>query len=164
MHVSSLYNYISGKEELLFLILKDGLSEIALGFDAAVASADDPVEQLRAALRAHIAHHARRRHRAWTSHVEVRALTGERLQSILKMRDDYEAKWVSLVEQGTKDGKFVCVDPKIAVLQLLSPGLSVSRWYKADGRLPADELAASMAEIALGGLLARTNGQETGRQ
>jgi TetR/AcrR family transcriptional regulator, cholesterol catabolism regulator len=157
MHVSSLYNYITGKEELLYLILKDGLSEITQSFDTAVASADGPVEQLRAALRAHIEHHARRRHRAWTNHVEVRALTGERLESILKMRDEYESKWVGLVEQGIRDGKFACPDPKLTVLYLLSPGLSVSRWYKPEGRVAADELAASMAEIALGGILTRNN-------
>jgi AcrR family transcriptional regulator len=155
MHVSSLYNYISSKEELLYLILKDGLGEIALAFDAAVASADDPMDQLRAALRAHIAHHARRRHRAWTSHVEVRALTGERLASILRMRDSYQAKWVSLLEQGISSGVFDCPDPRLAVLYLLSAGQTVSRWYRPDGRVPADELAASMAEIALQGIFAR---------
>lgn len=158
MHVSSLYNYITGKEELLYLILKDGITEITQSFDTAVASADDPVGQLRAALRAHIAHHARRRHRSWTNHVEVRALTGDRLESILKMRDDYEAKWVSLVKQGIRDGKLSCPDPKLTVLYLLSPGLSVSRWYKPEGRVSADELAASMAEIALGGILAKNSG------
>ena len=159
MHVSSLYNYISSKEELLYLILKDGLSEIALAFDTAVAGTDDPVEQLRAALRAHIAHHARRRHRAWTSHVEVRALTGEQLESILGMRDAYQAKWVSLVEQGVRDGKFACPDSRLAVLYMLSAGQTVSRWYRPDGRVPADELATSMAEIALQGVIARDDGQ-----
>ena len=159
MHVSSLYNYISSKEELLYLILKDGLSEITLGFDTAVASAGDPAEQLRAALQAHIAHHARRRHRAWTSHVEVRALTGERLASILEMRDSYQAKWVGLLEQGIREGKFACPDPRLAVLYLLSAGQTVSRWYRPDGRVPADELAASMADIALQGVLARNDGQ-----
>ena len=163
MHVSSLYNYISSKEELLYLILKDGLSEIALAFDAAVASADDPIEQLRAALRAHIAHHARRRHRAWTSHVEVRALTGERLAAILQLRDTYKAKWVALVEQGVNEGQFACPDPKLAVLYLLSAGQTVSRWYRPDGRVPADELAASMAEIALRGVLARADAPGSGQ-
>lgn len=154
MHVSSLYNYITGKEELLYLILKDGLNDIRAAFDEAVASTDDPVGQLRAALRAHIAHHARRRHRAWTSHVEVRALTGERLESILGMRDSYETRWVSLLQRGMKAGKFADADPKLAMLYLLSAGQTVSRWYRPDGRLPAEELAASMTEIALRGILA----------
>src|SRR5687767_8488986 len=35
MHVSTLYNYISGKEELLFLILLDGMREIQAGLDEA---------------------------------------------------------------------------------------------------------------------------------
>lgn len=155
MHVSSLYNYISSKEELLYLILHDGLTEIALAFTTAVDGAADPVDQLRAALTAHIAHHARRRHRAWTSHVEVRALTGERRESILRLRDDYQARWVALVERGIRAGAFARADPRLAVVYLLSAGQTVSRWYRPDGRVPADELAASMAEIALQGIIAR---------
>lgn len=153
MHVSSLYNYITGKEELLYLILKDGLNDIRAAFDEAVASTDNPVGQLRAALRAHIAHHARRRHRAWTSHVEVRALTGERLESILALRDNYETQWVSLLERGMRAGVFAVADSKLAMLYLLSAGQTVSRWYRPDGRLAIEELARSMTEIALSGIL-----------
>jgi AcrR family transcriptional regulator len=153
MHVSSLYNYITGKEELLYLILKDGVSDITRAFDEALASADDPAGQLRAALRAHIAHHARRRHRAWTSHVEVRALTGARLESIQSMRHDYESRWIDLLELGMRTGDFVSADPKLTMFCLLSVGQTVSRWYRPDGRLPPEELASSMAEIALGGVL-----------
>jgi AcrR family transcriptional regulator len=153
MHVSSLYNYITSKEELLYLILRDGLDEIQAGFDEAIASASDPIDQLRAALRAHIAHHARRRHRAWTSHVEVRALTGERLETILTLRDAYESGWVDLVKRGMASGQITTEDPKLAVLYLLSAGQTVSRWYRPDGRMAADELARTMTEIALGGIL-----------
>src|ERR1700739_4489663 len=74
LQVSTLYNYISGKEELLYLIMRDGMIEIVAGLDAAPEGLTDPRERLRAAVRSHMLHHAHRQFRAWVGHVEVHSL------------------------------------------------------------------------------------------
>jgi AcrR family transcriptional regulator len=153
MHVSSLYNYISGKEELLYLLMKDGLIEISAGLDAALEGSDDPAEQLNAAVRAHIVHHAHRRHRAWTGHVEVRALTADYLVEIKGMRREYEDRWIELLKRGMEEGKFMRTDPRITAYSLMAIGQALSRWYKPEGRLSAEEIADQVAAIALTGVL-----------
>ncbi|HET6187958.1 MAG TPA: TetR/AcrR family transcriptional regulator [Trebonia sp.] len=154
MHVSSLYNYISGKEELLYLLMKDGLVDISAGLDAALEVSDDPAEQLRAAVQAHVLHHAHRRHRAWTGHVEVRALTGEYLDEIKHMRRDYENRWIGLLKRGMEEGKFKRSDPQITAYSLMAIGQALSRWYEPQRRMSAEEIAAQVAEIAMTGVLA----------
>lgn len=92
LHVSTLYTYMSGKEELLYLIMKDGIDEVSAAFDAAVARSDDPLEALHNAIEAMITHHATRNFLAWTSHIEVRSLSGDCRADIVRLQHEYEAK------------------------------------------------------------------------
>ena len=155
IHVASLYNYISSKEELLYLIMKDGMTEIRVALDAALADVDSPADRLRAAVESHIAHHARRRYLAWTSHVEVRSLTGRQRGEILRLRHEYEERFLQILEEGRSTGAFTFEDPKIALYAVLSNGQSVSRWYKPAGSRQAEEIARLMAQQVLMGLIKR---------
>jgi AcrR family transcriptional regulator len=155
LHVSSLYTYISGKEQLLYEIMSEGMVEITAGLDEALSGTDDPAGQLRAALRAHILHHAHRQYRAWTSHVELRSLTGEYLDEILAMRRAYERRWIEVLTRGMAAGQFRESDPRLTMYGLLAAGQSVSRWYEPGGRMSAEEIAGTLTDSALSGLLAR---------
>lgn len=155
LQVSTLYNYISGKEELLYLIMKDGITEIAAALDEAIDGLTDPHERLRAAVRSHVVHHAHRRYRAWTSHVEVRSLTGDYLEEILGKRREYEDRWIGILEDGMRSGVFAGTDPRLTMYAILSIGQSVSRWYKPGGKHDAEGIADSMADFVLDGVLVR---------
>jgi AcrR family transcriptional regulator len=160
LHVSSLYNYIDGKEELLYLILRDGLTQIRDSFIRAVETSADPTERLRAALRSHILHHASRRHMAWTGHVEVHSLTGGYSEEIRGLRKDYEGRWISLLSQGIEVGIVVDRDPRLTMLTLLAIGQAMSRWFHpeldqrdTELRMTSEQLADEMTSIALNGVL-----------
>jgi len=153
LQVSTLYNYISGKEELLYLIMRDGMLEIAASLDAATGGLSDPREQLRAAVRSHVLHHAHRQFLAWVGHVEVRSLTGDYLTEILARRHEYEQRWVAIVEEGVRAGQFRAPDPRLTVYGMLALGQGVARWYSPDGKYDAEKIADTMAGLALDGVL-----------
>jgi len=156
LQVSTLYNYISGKEELLYLIMKDGITEIALGFDAEIAGLTDHRERLRAAVRFHVLHHAHRQFRAWVGHAEVRALTGKYLEEIVSERREYERRWIEVIEDGMRAGVFTDADPRLTMYGILAIGQNVARWYKPGGGYEAEEIADAMANMVLGGVLVRS--------
>lgn len=153
MHVTSLYNYISGKEDLLFQIMQDGVDEINASLDEALAGVDDPLERLRRGLQSHILHHAHRRHLGAVSHNEVRSLTGESSTKMIQLRREYEARWDRLVVAGIDAGLIAPAEPRIVVYALLSVGQSVSRWFDPDGKISASELAEQLANMLLFGLI-----------
>jgi AcrR family transcriptional regulator len=155
LQVSTLYNYISGKEELLYLIMTDGMTEIADGLDAAIEGLTDPGDRLQAAVRSHVLHHAHRQFRAWVGHVEVRALTGEYLAEILQKRREYELRWIGILKDGISAGIFADADPQLTMYGILAIGQSVSRWYKPGGRHTPEEIADAMATMVLSGVLIR---------
>lgn len=155
LRVSTLYNYISGKEELLYLIMRDGMIEILAGLDAATDGLTDPRDRLRAAVLSHVLHHAHRQFRAWVGHVEVRSLTGSYLEEILGQRREYEQRWIAIIEDGIRDGVFSDVDPRLTMYGILATGQSVSRWYKPRGQYDAEKIANAMADLVLDGVLTR---------
>jgi AcrR family transcriptional regulator len=156
MLVSTLYNYIHGKEHLLYEIMTDGMVEISARMDEALATSADPGEQLHAALEAHILHHAHRRARSWTNHVELRALTGDYYNAVVKLRHEYEERWVSLLERGISQGAFAQAEPKLVAYSLLAIGPSVSRWYDPNGKQSAESLASALTAVALNGVRIRS--------
>jgi TetR/AcrR family transcriptional regulator, cholesterol catabolism regulator len=155
LHVSTLYTYISGKEELLFLIMKDGIQGARSAVEAALAKSDEPVEALHNAVEAMVLHHASRRFLAWTSHVEIRSLSGQYRDDILRMQSDYEQIWLDLIEKGRDSGAFDVPDVKLAMYVILSAGHGVSNWFRPDGRLPVERVAVLIARQLLSGIQAR---------
>jgi|HubBroStandDraft_3_1064219.scaffolds.fasta_scaffold00225_5 AcrR family transcriptional regulator len=156
LQVSTLYNYISGKEELLYLIMKDGIVEIAAALDAAIAGLTDPCDRLRAAVRSHVLHHAHRQFRAWVGHVEVRSLTGDYLEEIIGRRQEYEHRWIAILQDGIQAGVFGDTDPRLTMYGILAIGQSLARWYKPDGQYDAEQIADAMADLVLSGVVGRS--------
>lgn len=155
LQVSTLYNYISGKEELLYLIMRDGMIEILAGLDTATEGLTEPRDRLRAAVRSHVLHHAHRQFRAWVGHVEVRSLTGAYLEEILGKRREYEQRWTAILEDGIRAGVFSDADARLTMYGILAIGQSVSRWYKPGGQYDAEKIAEAMADLVLDGVLTR---------
>jgi AcrR family transcriptional regulator len=158
LHVSTLYNYVSGKEELLYLIMRDGMAEISRGLDEALGREADRLGRLRAAIESHILHHARRQHLAWTSHVEVRALGDPYRAEILQLRRQYESRWVALVREAIETGDLQDADARIVVYGILAMGQGVSRWYTPSGRVDASKVAETFADMAMHGLVNNRRG------
>ena len=156
MHVASLYNYISGKENLLFLIMQDGLAEINNSLDRALEGTADPLERLRVGLQSHILHHAHRRHLGAVSHAEVRSLTGDLRAKMAQLRRQYERRWDRMVIEGMEAGVIAPAEPRVIVYGLLAVGQSVSRWYDPNGKVSAAELAEELADMLLFGLIGRS--------
>lgn len=155
LQVSTLYNYISGKEELLYVIMLDGITEITASLDAAIEGLTDPRDRLQAAVRSHVSHHAHRQFRAWVGHVEIRSLTGEYLAEILMRRREYEQRWITILTEGISAGIIPDTDPQLTMCGILAIGQNVSRWYNPDGPYSPDQIADTMAAMVLSGVLAR---------
>jgi AcrR family transcriptional regulator len=155
LHVSTLYTYISGKEELLYFILKDGMVEISAALDEALSQTASPAESIRSAIQAHILHHATRQHLSWTGRIEIRSLTGDYRQEILTLRDAYQERWVRLIENGQRAGVIAPYDARLVVYGILGFGHSVAGWFLPEGRYPAEEIATMIADQLMSGLLVR---------
>lgn len=158
LHVSSFYNYIQSKEELLYLVCRRGADEHRLALEAAVEGESDPVKRLRSAIQTHVLVNARMRHVAWSSLNDMRMLTGEYLADMRNRTADYEAIWRELIQEGIAAGALKDADVDVTVYAILTMLQGVSRWFSPDGRMTAAAIADLYADWLIEGLMSGTSG------
>jgi AcrR family transcriptional regulator len=143
----SLYSHIRTKEDLLHEIVLRAAEKFLAGVEEAAATGDSPEDALRAAMRAHIRVVAEDVDAARVFHHEWRALSGERLQEVLALRDRYEDLWDAIV--GDPPGR---LPRKLTRLLVLSAANWVYTWYDPEGPLDPEQVADGFTDLLLRGL------------
>lgn len=157
--VASLYGHMSNKEELLISIMENGLVRLRDSSIEAMRDEVDPVEQLAILVRLHVWTHAKRRQSAIVVDTEIRSLTGDRLEYILTLRDEYERIWRDVIRRGALEGSLDVLEPKLATFAILEMCTGISHWYRPDGELDLPYVTDVFVDAALGLTRARRNGK-----
>jgi AcrR family transcriptional regulator len=150
----SLYAHIRTKEDLLYEIVMRAARTFLDRLETVVAEPGRPQEKLRAAMRTHVRVVADDPEAARVFHHEWRALTGERRDEVVNLRDRYEALWDGIVRELPG-----AIDPKLPRLLVLSAANWVYTWYDPTGPLTPEQVADGFVEILLRGLGARGRGK-----
>lgn len=145
----SLYKHVPSKQHLLAEVMVGTMHDLLAGFDRAVASADDLVDQFRRAVEAHVRFHARRRLEAYVGTREIRSLEQPNRDRVVALRSRYESGFRDLIDKGVQDGLFRTRSPKLASYAVLDMGMGISVWYRDDGEFSEDELVYTYADQAL---------------
>jgi AcrR family transcriptional regulator len=151
----SLYYYIDSKEELLRRLLERATSFLAAGIDGVYAADLRPAEKLRWALESHAETIMEHLDLVSVYLQEYRSLPPPRLEEALAVRKHYERVLVRILEDGIAAGDFRPVNAKMAVFGLLGMVNWTHQWFSPEGEFSAQEIAAMLADLALGGLVKR---------
>ncbi|MCC2546632.1 TetR/AcrR family transcriptional regulator [Hymenobacter sp. BT175] len=156
MEAGSLYSHIRSKEELLHRICFELAELFFAGFSAATQEAGRPVSfQLRLAIESHVRVLTRDVAASAVFLHEWRHLSEPARTEFLALREQYEAGFRRLVQQGTATGELTTPDPAFATLTLLASLNWLPTWYRPDGTLTPDEIGHRLAEQLLRGLAAK---------
>lgn len=147
----SLYKHFAAKQELLFAIAFGVMADLVERGEAAVEGIDGAEARLRALVEQHVVYHCERRFEAKVADEQLHALDDAHQSEVIALRDRYEALFRSAVEAGRADG-WAIADPAITTFAITTMASSVTDWYRDDGRLSADEIAAIYSDFALRGV------------
>jgi len=152
---AGLYHHFESKEALLFEIMMFGLDKVRDEVIVPVRAIRDPEERLRQL----VMRHARitTRGQGAVAHLgdEIRALPPQaRKQIETRMRVYFDLIRDTLGELHAA-GRLRQIDRTVATFSLIGMILWLPRWFRLDGRLTQEEVAESIANLALGGLLLR---------
>ncbi|MBV8720264.1 MAG: TetR family transcriptional regulator [Chloroflexi bacterium] len=151
--ISTLYFHCATKEQLLFDVLQDAIERLSTGLDQTLEGAGpSQADRLAAAIRHHILACARQDFGAAVTANELRGLGSRLRRRYVASRDRYEQRFRQIVEAGIIDAEFEPVDVSVIVAGILGIGFNVSRWFKARGRLSAEQVADEYARFVLRGL------------
>ncbi|MDF0531273.1 TetR/AcrR family transcriptional regulator [Tsukamurella sp. 8F] len=149
MSPAAVYVHHRSKEELLYQISSTGHAMIAEVVRNALASTDDPVDQLRAVVRDFVAHHARRHTSARVVNYELASLGPEHREEILAERREIDAAVRGVIERGAAAGAFDVTSARMAAVAVLSLGIDAARWYREDGDWSPEEIGDFYADLVL---------------
>ena len=150
---AGLYYYIHSKEDLLLEIMSYGMDIFEEQVLLPVLAIADPVERLKACMEKNI-HLVTE---GWSKEVTIilhehDTLTGAARQQINARKKRYVHFLEASFAEAMREGRIRPVEPRVAAFSFLGMVLWIYKWFRPDGKIPADRLAAEMLELFFGGL------------
>jgi AcrR family transcriptional regulator len=151
LSAANLYHYFGGKDEILFFCQDRSLDRLMAALDAARRARRPLAARLRALALAHVRCVIDDLDGS-VAHLEVHALPLALRKPILVKRDRYERGVRALIAAGVRGGELHAGDPTIATRAFLGSLNWTAYWFAPGGSRSADEVAAMVADYAVGGL------------
>lgn len=146
MSLAGMYHYVSGKEELLYLIQRGFFQRVLEGARRAVADARDAEGKVRALVHHHVAFFADHMSEMKVLSHEADSLTGARDAEVRTLKRDYVDLLAGAMAAAGAG------DPRTAALALFGMMNWIYTWYRPDGALGPTELADTIAELFVHGV------------
>jgi AcrR family transcriptional regulator len=151
-----LYYHFKSKQELLFSIMAHAMDHLERSSREATLSSSDNEERLKKLIGNHARMITQEEEGAFTLLVIdlVHVLPPEDRRLIDQRKRAYFELVRATLEQLRKEGKLRSdLDETVAAFSLLGMVMWISKWFRADGALGNDEVAAQVTELALTAVL-----------
>ena len=152
MHVGNLYYYFEDRRDLLAFCQETTLDRLLALAARAESTGADAAAKLRLLIAGHIVE-LNEEVPGSLAHLEFEAIDDARRPAILARREDYEACWRSVIEDGIASRVFRQVDAGTAARALLGAVNWTVKWYRPGGEQTAREIGDQFADVLIGGLL-----------
>ncbi len=153
----SVYHHYSSKQEILFTIMEHTMSMLITRVQEAIAAETRPINKLRKAIQFHIAYHTADSDETFVTDAELRNLDPDNLDTIVGMRDRYEAIFRQIMEEGVACGEMRIGNVGLVSKALLQMCTGVSSWYRPEGEQSISDIADYYIELFFRGICL-TNG------
>lgn len=158
----SLYHYISSKESLLFRIFNDSHANAEILMAEVDALGTPPEERLREFVRRLTIFYLQDPARASVYFSEWRHLTGQERKTVMAQRRAFEKYVRGIISEAQEQGLTrEDLDPKLATFYLLAAINGVLIWYRREGPMTPEDIAAEIAELSCSSVLTRKGGRRT---
>ncbi len=161
LSLGSLYSYIRTKEDILYLVFERLTTALRENTRRAMTGIGDPVEQMRAALRANIRTIERYQDEILLMYQETKALDRESLHHVLAGEAEYVRFFEEILEAGYRQGCFKG-DPRLAadIITYLCSLVALRRWNLRRRFAPDQAVEGLIGFILRGlGVAERANGR-----
>lgn len=153
--VASIYHHFASKQEILQEVMIRTITDVLGATRTALeeANADgrtSPSEQLEALVDAWMIFHTTRQAEALIGASEIRSLDEGGRAVVVGHRDEQEALFRSVIDEGVRAGVFATSYPREAARAIIEMGYSVASWYRIGGELSPEEMSVRYRELARG--------------
>lgn len=160
--VPTLYYHHGSKQGLLLALLERTMTDLSVRSERALAAAgDDPLHRIVDLVDCTVRFMC---HRTATAHLDAQAryLDTEAREVYAAPRDRFERHFGAVLSQGRHEGVFSSEHPVDTTRALLGTFQSVAVWFRPDGPLAAEEVAARHVGFALDALRVERRRRDAG--
>jgi TetR/AcrR family transcriptional regulator, cholesterol catabolism regulator len=152
MEAASLYNHISGKDELLQQICFGMATHYNGHMETVENESIRPIERVEKLVRFHIEMMLTHFEDVYVTNRDWKHLKEPLLGNFLQQRKAYEKRFAQLIQQAIDAGEIKPVHPHAAVLTILSAVRGIEFWHRNPRNISASQLEEDMVRILLHGL------------
>jgi len=152
MEAASLYNHITGKDELLQQICFGMATHYNAHLEQVENEAISPVARIEKMVRFHIGEMMTQFEAVYVTNRDWKHLKEPLLGNFLQQRKTYEKRFAVLVQQAIHAGEIKPVHPHAAVLTILSAVRGIEFWHRNPRNISAEQIEEDMVRILLHGL------------
>lgn len=151
----SIYHHFASKQEILFQLMDNTMSDLVDRLSAILAPLDCPTEQLRQTIRFHIEYHIVGPDETYITDDELRNLETDNYQQIIAKRDLYQQLFEKIITLGKIEQDWQVSDVKLLARAIIQMGAGVARWYQPNGKFSIDQIADQYFALLSKGLINR---------
>lgn len=157
IEAASIYSHIKSKEEILQRVCFRMANEFFEALAKAESAPSSATEKLKNAIVAHVLVLTSNTAASAVFLHEWRHLSEPFLADYLLLRDQYEARFRSILKEGIANGEFTVPDEKFAVLTIFSGLNWIHTWYNPAGKMTPVQIAENLSAMLLNGLKNNNN-------
>ncbi len=150
---SSLYNHISGKQEILSTLILTVAREFTSGMEQVLSKKLNSVQKIEKIIEFHIDITVTYSEALAALNNDWMHLLDDDLKQFVKMRDDYENNVRIIINEGIKAGEIEARHPEVILFSMLSTLRTLYLWYEKRGKLDVNVLKRDMVAVLLKGIV-----------
>ncbi|MBN8640260.1 MAG: TetR family transcriptional regulator [Flavobacteriales bacterium] len=150
---ASLYNHIKSKQEILVLIIIEIAEEFTSVMDEIVASENSAIQKIERVIQLHIDITLRDSNALACLNNDWMHLTDSDLSYFIKMREEYEENFRTIVKKGIEDGEIKNLNLEVIIFSTLSTLRTLYLWYGKKKSPNPSVLKSNMVQVLLNGIV-----------
>lgn len=153
MKAASLYNHISGKQEILSTLIVRVAIEFTNAMETVMAEESSPINKIEKIIEFHIDITVTYAENIAALNNDWMHLEGTDLKRVVKMREDYEENFRSIIKQGINEGRLRPNHPEVILFSILSTLRTLYLWNEKRGKMDVNILKKDMVSVLLKGIV-----------
>src|SRR5690554_6331732 len=150
---ASLYNHISGKQEILADIILEVAQEFTTGMNQVISQQSSTLKKLENLIELHIDITLNHSEALASLNNDWMHLEGNNLKDFIKMKDDYENNFRKLIKLGINSNEIKPYQPEVILFTILSTLRTLYLWQEKRGKLDVNVLKKDMVSVLIKGIV-----------
>jgi len=150
---ASLYNHIKSKQEILVLIIIEIAEEFTNTMNQVVNSSETTIKKIEKIIQLHLNITLRDANALACLNNDWMHLADAELTYFIKMREDYEENFRTIVQKGIADGEIKNLNLEVIIFSTLSTLRTLYLWYGKKKSPEPAVLKSNMIQVLLNGIV-----------